>query len=87
MNPKTTLSGRDPTAAEVLRAMAASRGWVVGAGLPDEARAGRAILKDFCDGKLLSYEWPPGHVGGAHPPRCCWLIADMQFPQSLLGFF
>ena len=44
--------------------MAASRGWVVGHGLPDEARAGRAILKDYCDGRLLACEWPPGHVGG-----------------------
>ncbi len=55
---------RDPTAAEVLRAVAASRGWVVGHGLPDEARAGRAILKDYCDGRLLACEWPPGHAGG-----------------------
>ena len=44
--------------------MAASRGWVVGHGLPDEARAGRAILKDYCDGRLLACEWPPGHPGG-----------------------
>ena len=43
--------------------MAASRGWVVGHGLPDEARAGRAILKDYCDGRLLACEWPPGHSG------------------------
>ena len=54
---------RDPTPAEVLRAVAASRGWVVGHGLPDEARAGRAILKDYCDGRLLACEWPPGHPG------------------------
>ncbi len=43
--------------------MAASRGWVVGHGLPDEARAGRAILKAYCDGQLLACEWPPGHAG------------------------
>ncbi len=43
--------------------MAASRGWVVGHGLPDEARAGRAILKAYCDGQLLACEWPPGHPG------------------------
>ena len=67
--------------------MAASRGWVVGAGLPDEARAGRAILKDFCDGKLLSYEWPPGHIGGAHaliqPPPPQARVASMLCAEIL----
>ena len=45
---------------EVLRALALSRGWVVGSGLPDETRAGRRILKDYVDGKLLACRAPPG---------------------------
>jgi large subunit GTPase 1 len=49
-----------PTAAELLRAVALSRGWVVQAALPDEARAGRLILRDFCAGRLPYFEWPPG---------------------------
>eukprot|EP00884_Botryococcus_braunii_P020481 jgi/Botrbrau1/7116/Bobra.0165s0133.1 len=52
---------RPPTAAELLRAVAASRGWSVGGGLPDEARAGRLLLKDYTSGRLLHLEWPPGY--------------------------
>lgn len=53
--------GRPPTAAELLRAVAASRSWSVGGGLPDEARAGRLLLKDYTSGRLLHLEWPPGY--------------------------
>ncbi|KAL6782518.1 hypothetical protein ACKKBG_A07095 [Auxenochlorella protothecoides x Auxenochlorella symbiontica] len=49
-----------PDAVEVLRALALSRGWVVGSGLPDEVRAGRRILKDYIDGKLMFCKAPPG---------------------------
>lgn len=52
-----------PTAAELLRGVALSRGWVVQAALPDEARAGRLILRDFCAGRLPYFEWPPGFEG------------------------
>jgi large subunit GTPase 1 len=38
---------------------------VVGNGLPDEARAGRLLLKDYCSGKLTFYERPPGHEQGS----------------------
>ncbi|KAK9803238.1 hypothetical protein WJX73_008324 [Symbiochloris irregularis] len=51
---------RQPTAAEVLRAVATARGWVVQQALPDEARAGRLVLRDFCSGRLLHCRWPPG---------------------------
>ena len=51
---------RQPTAAEVLRAVATARGWVVQQALPDEARAGRLVLKDFCSGRLLHAHSPPG---------------------------
>ena len=50
---------RPPSAAEVLRMVAGARGWVVGSGLPDEARAGRLLLKDYTDGRLVHCEWPP----------------------------
>jgi len=56
---------RPPSAAELLRAVAAARGWVVGAGLPDEARAGRLLLRDYTAGKLLHCEWPPPPFGPA----------------------
>eukprot|EP00887_Chlorella_sp_A99_P006011 scaffold27.g6011.t1 len=42
-----------PSAAQLLRALAMARGWVGASGLPDETRAGRRILKDYVDGKLL----------------------------------
>ena len=51
---------RRATGRELLRAYAASRGLTAGAGLPDETRAGRALLKDYTAGKLLHCEWPPG---------------------------
>ncbi|CAK0755588.1 hypothetical protein CVIRNUC_002386 [Coccomyxa viridis] len=50
---------RPPTPAELLRAVALARGWVVGNGLPDEARAGRLLLKDYTAGKLVHCEEPP----------------------------
>ena len=57
---------RPPTPAELLRAVALARGWVVGNGLPDEARAGRLLLKDYTAGKLVHCEEPPrdaAHAG------------------------
>ncbi|EIE26494.1 P-loop containing nucleoside triphosphate hydrolase protein, partial [Coccomyxa subellipsoidea C-169] len=45
-------------AAVLLQCMARSRGWVVGNGLPDEARSGRMLLKDYTAGKLVHCEWP-----------------------------
>jgi len=51
---------RPPTAAELLRAYCASRGHVSHAGLPDETRAARQILKDYIDGKIPHFELPPG---------------------------
>ncbi|KAG8092826.1 hypothetical protein GUJ93_ZPchr0012g20709 [Zizania palustris] len=50
---------RPPTAAELLRAYCASRGHVSHAGLPDETRAARQILKDYIDGKIPHFELPP----------------------------
>ena len=67
---------RVPTSAELLRAIALARGWVVGNGLPDEARAGRLLLKDYTSGKLIYCEQPPNgredaqanasHTGHSH---------------------
>jgi large subunit GTPase 1 len=50
---------RPPTAPELLRSLAASRGWMGASALPDETRAGRRILKDFVDGKILHCTPPP----------------------------
>ena len=63
-----SLGGRDEggstsdtlTGATLLRTVAASRGWVVQNALPDEARAGRLVLRDYCSGRLPHWEWPPG---------------------------
>ena len=54
-----TMVGRAPTAAEVLRTWAVARGWTAASALPDEARAGRAIMKDYVAGRLLSCQLPP----------------------------
>lgn len=51
---------RSPTANELLRSLALSRGWVGASGLPDETRAGRRLLKDFVDGVILACTPPPG---------------------------
>jgi large subunit GTPase 1 len=51
---------RVPTGGELLRALALSRGWLNGSGLPDETRAGRQILKEYTSGRLVFCEWPPG---------------------------
>ncbi|KAG5578401.1 hypothetical protein H5410_058535 [Solanum commersonii] len=53
---------RPPTAAELLRAYCASRGYVASSGLPDETRATRQMLKDYVDGKLPHFEMPPGEL-------------------------
>eukprot|EP00191_Tetraselmis_sp_GSL018_P013604 CAMPEP_0177589582 /NCGR_PEP_ID=MMETSP0419_2-20121207/6894_1 /TAXON_ID=582737 /ORGANISM="Tetraselmis sp., Strain GSL018" /LENGTH=580 /DNA_ID=CAMNT_0019079973 /DNA_START=127 /DNA_END=1869 /DNA_ORIENTATION=- len=50
---------RPPTAAEAITALAITRGWIAGSGLPDGTRAGRHLLKDYVDGKLVYMEWPP----------------------------
>lgn len=55
-----SLHGRPPTAVELLRSFAYARGWVAASGLPDETRAGRRILKDYVDGKILYCKAPPG---------------------------
>ena len=65
---------RAPTAAEVLRSHALSKGWVVGSGLPDETRSGRQILKDFVAGKLLHCCRPPG---------CSTSYADLGLPGQV----
>ena len=53
-------SGESLRAGQLLVALAVARGWAQGGGLPDEARAGRKILKDYTAGKLLYCKLPPG---------------------------
>ena len=43
----------------MLRTWAVARGWTAASALPDEARAGRAIMKDYVAGRLLSCQLPP----------------------------
>ncbi len=54
---------RNATAGEILRAYSAARGLTVQHGRPDEQRAGRAVLKDFINGKLLFCVGPEGYDG------------------------
>ncbi|PSC70574.1 large subunit GTPase 1-like protein [Micractinium conductrix] len=80
---------RPPTALELLRSFAYARGWVASSGLPDETRAGRRLLKDYVDGKILYYKAPPGappdvqalaagvrQQGGAAPPPPLAVVAE-----------
>uniref|UniRef100_A0A0D9VWW6 CP-type G domain-containing protein n=1 Tax=Leersia perrieri TaxID=77586 RepID=A0A0D9VWW6_9ORYZ len=62
-------SSRPPTAAELLRAYCTSRGHVSHAGLPDETRAARQILKDYLDGKIPHFELPPGDTDTETDPE------------------
>lgn len=64
---------RPPTALELLHTFGRARGWVAASGLPDETRAGRRILKDYVDGKLLYVKAPPGA-----PPAILALAAAAQ---------
>lgn len=48
-----------PLARSLLFSIAASRGWSSAGGLPDMTRAGRKVLKDYVDGKLLACKPPP----------------------------
>ena len=73
--------GRCATGRELLRAFAAARGLTSGAGLPDETRAGRAILKDYTSGKLLYCEWPPGMAPSPEERA----QAQAQAPRLLLA--
>lgn len=59
VGPEEDDKNRPPTAMELLRTLALSRGWVGASGLPDETRAGRRILKDFVDGIILACTPPP----------------------------
>ena len=77
---------RAPTAAEVLRTWAVARGWTAASALPDEARAGRAIMKDYVAGRLLSCQLPPHAptvlaqlaVSAAPGPRVSQAVAGSQ---------
>lgn len=40
-----------------------SRNWVAAGSLPDETRAGRQLLKDYCAGKMRYCQLPPGTEG------------------------
>ncbi|MCO5597342.1 hypothetical protein L7F22_051418 [Adiantum nelumboides] len=53
---------RPPMAHELLHAFCQSRGYVAAAGLADETRAARQILKDYVNGKLLFYHLPPSDL-------------------------
>lgn len=50
----------DGPARKLLDALASSRGWVQAGGQPDHSRAGRRVLKDYMDGKILFCVGPPG---------------------------
>lgn len=52
-------SERLEAAVEYIAAMAISRGWYQSAGRPDQTKAGREIIKDFINGKLIHCEMPP----------------------------
>lgn len=47
-------------AIEAISLLALSRGWTQASGRPDQTKAGRLIIKDFINGKLLYCEPPPG---------------------------
>mmetsp|Transcript_3650 Transcript_3650/g.7463 ORF Transcript_3650/g.7463 Transcript_3650/m.7463 type:complete len:573 (+) Transcript_3650:163-1881(+) len=66
-----------PLARSLLYSIAASRGWSGPGGLPDVTRAGRRLLKDYVDGKVLACKAPPGAseevqklARDACPPGC-----------------
>uniref|UniRef100_A0A7S0N025 CP-type G domain-containing protein n=1 Tax=Pyramimonas obovata TaxID=1411642 RepID=A0A7S0N025_9CHLO len=63
---------RPATGAELLRAFALSRHYVAGSGLPDETRAGRTLLRDYRDGKILVCRLPPTDEHDDHFGAAFW---------------
>jgi large subunit GTPase 1 len=55
----SNMSAAYPLARSLLHSIAASRGWSGAGGLPDMTRAGRRVLKDYVDGKILACKAPP----------------------------
>ena len=49
-------------AAQAVEMLAQARGWTQAAGLPDQTRSGRQIIKDYTNGLLVHCESPPGHA-------------------------
>ncbi|KAK9916643.1 hypothetical protein WJX75_005277 [Coccomyxa subellipsoidea] len=74
-----------PSAAVLLQCIARSRGWVVGNGLPDEARSGRLLLKDYTAGKLVHCEWPPGSPAAQQGTASASPHADHEDTASSSG--
>jgi large subunit GTPase 1 len=79
------LGGRVP-ASYLLSALSTERGYYNGAGLPDQTKAARFILKDYVRGKLLYCHLPPGNEAESEP------LADLntlEENQKLVdsGFF
>ncbi len=66
-----------PRAQQLLAILAAARGWAAGGGLPDEARAGRTILKDYTAGRLVHCQLPPG----SDPPSWAPNVAPDKAPD------
>lgn len=60
------------------RALAMARGWTSAAGLPDETKAGRQLLKDYVNGKLVYCTLPPC----SDPPGIAPLNADASTTSS-----
>lgn len=71
-----------PLGTRLLVALARARGWTASGGLPDEARAGRQVLRDYTSGRLLHCRLPPGHQQASFAPDCAPLPG--QVDQLLL---
>lgn len=67
-----------PLARSLLYSIAASRGWSGAGGLPDMTRAGRKVLKDYVDGKILACKAPP------NASEDIQILAKDAYPVGLL---
>lgn len=67
-----------PLGARLLRSLARARGWAASGGLPDEVRAGRQILKDYTNGKLLFCKLPPGQQRTGFAPAVAPLAGTVN---------
>lgn len=50
---------RQPTAAELMDGLAQARGYIRDRGVPDQSRAGKALLRDYASGKIAFCFQPP----------------------------
>eukprot|EP00210_Caulerpa_lentillifera_P008475 g8085.t1 len=81
LNYSKVIEKSEKGAVEVISLLALSRGWTQASGRPDQTRAGRMIIKDYINGKLLHCECPPGAISSTHDTS---IKDDFEIEESMM---